>query len=209
MKPLKSKKAMAASIILASVALGGVGFSAWVINASNQTQDLNNVQVGVGEFNDNRFTLSKPNLSDGNVVFDWDGKSGELVGGSGKNTEDLHFTFSTTLTGSVGQLDGINLQLKTNASLSTLLGNEETKATIQSPLEPGAEATEIIPGEAFTNPTGQAVQSDAKFANASGPINGGSKWSYTVTSAGNSSYTIELLLILHGENFLNMPTLLK
>ena len=33
MKPIKSKKAMVASIILASVALGGVGFSAWVINA--------------------------------------------------------------------------------------------------------------------------------------------------------------------------------
>ena len=73
MKPLKSKKAMVASIILASVALGGVGFSAWVINAGNDIEEPKNVSVEVGKSTDNRFTLTPPQLAeDEKVVFDFD-----------------------------------------------------------------------------------------------------------------------------------------
>lgn len=186
MKLIKSKKAMVASIILASVALGGVGFSAWVINASNQTQDLNNVQVGVGEFNDNRFTLDKPTLSEGKVAFDWDGVSGSVVSGSGETTEDLSFTFTTALTGNVSKLEGIYLRLNTNSDLSKLIGSGTT-SIIQSPLTPSDDGngTPIIPGSAFTTSGGSGNSSD-RFTAAEGE-EGEYKWSYSVTYAEETS----------------------
>ena len=187
MKPIKSKKAMVASIILASVALGGVGFSAWVINAADDTKDLSNVQVDVGEFNDNRFTLTAPKLAeDEKVVFDWDGYEGTVVAGSGKDLEDLSFTFTTTLTGNTTELDGIYLRLNTNADLATLIGNGTT-SIIQSPLTPSdtGNGTSVIPGTAFTVSGGSGNSSD-RFTAAEGE-DGDYKWSYSVTYAKETS----------------------
>lgn len=189
MKPIKSKKAMVASIILASVALGGVGFSAWVINASNQTQNLSNVQVDVGDFNDNRFTLSVPTIAEDNnkVVFDCDAYTGanQVVVGSGTNLENLSFTFTTALTGNVSKLEGIFLRLNTNSDLSKLIGSGTT-SIIQSPLTPSDDGngTSIIPGSAFTTSGGSGNSSD-RFTADEG--DGEYKWSYSVTYAKEKS----------------------
>ena len=192
MKPLKSKKAMVASIILASVALGGVGFSAWVINAGNDIEEPRNVSVQLGQVTDNRFTLTEPQLAeDEKVVFDCDDYKGTVVAGSGTKLEDLSFTFSTTLTGKTDQLDGIFLRLNTSDNLSDLTGTGAA-AIIQTPVKPSnsGNGVKIIPKEAITNATGKKVDSTEKFTAASS-AQGGSKWSYTVTKV-DSSYNISV-----------------
>ena len=192
MKPIKSKKAMVASIILASVALGGVGFSAWVINAGNDIEDPSNVSVKLGQVTDNRFTLTEPQLAkDEKVVFDCDDYKGTVVAGSGGKLEDLSFTFSTTLTGNTDQLDGIYLRLNTSDNLSKLTGTGAA-AIIQTPVIPSnsGNGIKIIPKEAFTNATGTKVDSTEKFTAASN-AQGGSKWSYIVKKA-DSSYKIDV-----------------
>ena len=192
MKPLKSKKAMVASIILASVALGGVGFSAWVINAGNDIEEPKNVSVEVGKSTDNRFTLTPPQLAeDEKVVFDCDDYKGTVVAGSGTKLEDLSFTFSTTLTGNIDQLAGIYLRLNESDNLSKLTGTG-VAAIIQTPVIPSntGNGVEIIPKKAFTNATGTKVDSTEKFTAASS-AQGGSKWSYTVTKV-DSSYNISV-----------------
>ena len=93
----KGKAVGLLSLGLASVALGSVGFAAWVVSGTTLPESTN-VSVTVGKVTDNRVTLTAA-VSDGEVNLDADPKyTGGTLGitAATGSTEDLEFSITVT-----------------------------------------------------------------------------------------------------------------
>lgn len=91
------KSTLKGVLLLATISLGTVGFSAWVINGS--TPDNQDITFSVGNVIDKTLTVSiDDSETDGTVAFDSDGTEGNgLITGDGKK-EDLTFKVVYTVT---------------------------------------------------------------------------------------------------------------
>lgn len=103
MKKIKSKKAVIGVVAaLAAVSVSAVGFSSWVIGASQQTDTVSQISVTTAAVTDNRFTLKAAlNSSDPSIRFDANTSdtSGTIKYGSeASGGEDLTFAIDLTLT---------------------------------------------------------------------------------------------------------------
>ena len=99
----KGKAVGLLSLGLASVALGSVGFAAWVVSGTTNPI-TNNVTTTVGEISDQRITMTAT-VNEGAVAFD----SKESAVGpitSTENKEDLIFSIDYTLTAGAGLTSG-------------------------------------------------------------------------------------------------------
>ena len=93
---MKLKKNSLVILGLATVALGTIGFSSWVI-AGNPPQPVNsNVDVTVGDVEDHSIFLEKVDVENNVLKFDADGKavSGGVITASKGSEEDLSCTAS-------------------------------------------------------------------------------------------------------------------
>lgn len=91
------KSTLKGVLLLATISLGTVGFSAWVINGS--TEENQNITFTVGSVIGNNLIISiDDSETDGRVKFDSDGTGGNgLITGDGEN-EDLTFKVVYTVT---------------------------------------------------------------------------------------------------------------
>lgn len=91
------KSTLKGVLLLATISLGTVGFSAWVINGS--TEENQNITFTVGSVIGNNLIISiDDSETDGTVKFDSDGTGGNgLITGDGEN-EDLTFKVVYTVT---------------------------------------------------------------------------------------------------------------
>lgn len=91
------KSTLKGVLLLATISLGTVGFSAWVINGS--TPDNQDITFSVGNVIDKTLTVSiDDSETDGTVAFDSDGTEGNgLITGDGGH-EDLTFEVVYTVT---------------------------------------------------------------------------------------------------------------
>lgn len=91
------KSTLKGVLLLATISLGTVGFSAWVINGS--TKENQNITFTVGSVTGNNLIISiDDSKTDGTVAFDSDGTEGNgLITGDGAK-EDLTFKVVYTVT---------------------------------------------------------------------------------------------------------------
>ena len=91
------KSTLKGVLLLATISLGTVGFSAWVINGS--TEENQNITFTVGSVTGKNLIISiDDSQTDGKVAFDSDGTEGNgLITGDGEN-EDLTFKVVYTVT---------------------------------------------------------------------------------------------------------------
>ena len=95
------KSTLKGVLLLATISLGTVGFSAWVINGS--TKENQNITFTVGSVTGNNLIISiDDSETDGTVAFDSDGTEGNgLITGDG-DKEDLTFKVVYTVTSASG-----------------------------------------------------------------------------------------------------------
>lgn len=100
------KSTLKGVLLLATISLGTVGFSAWVINGS--TEENQNITFTVGSVTGKNLIISiDDSQTDGKVAFDSDGTEGNgLITGDGKY-EDLTFKVVYTVT-SVSGFSAVN-----------------------------------------------------------------------------------------------------
>ena len=91
------KSTLKGVLLLATISLGTVGFSAWVINGS--TEENQNITFTVGSVTGNNLIISIDDAkTDGTIAFDSDGTEGNgLITGDG-DKEDLTFEVVYTVT---------------------------------------------------------------------------------------------------------------
>lgn len=98
MKINKKHLGLKVSLALATLSLGTVGFSAWIINGSNSVGSQ--ITFTVGEVTDNSLTVAITDSSNNSVSFDSNSDtSNGIITGSG-NSEDLTFGVTYTVTSS-------------------------------------------------------------------------------------------------------------
>lgn len=91
------KSTLKGVLLLATISLGTVGFSAWIINGS--TEETQNITFTVGSVTGKNLIISiDDSKTDGTVAFDSDGTEGNgLITGDG-NKQDLTFKVVYTVT---------------------------------------------------------------------------------------------------------------
>lgn len=145
---MKLKKNSLVILGLATVALGTIGFSSWII-AGNPPQPVNsNVDVTIGDVEDHSIFLEKVDVENNVLIFDADGKavSGGVITASKGSTEDLSCTASFIIGGATDDdfkaayADKSVAVTFTSTELSELVSDEYL--AIQSPITIGT-ATKI------------------------------------------------------------------
>ena len=146
---MKLKKNSLVILGLATVALGTIGFSSWII-AGNPPQPVNsNVDVTIGDVEDHSIFLEKVDVENNVLKFDADGKavSGGVITASKGSEEDLSCTASFIIGGATDDdfkaayADKSVAVTFTSTELSKLVSDEYH--AIQSPITIGSTATKI------------------------------------------------------------------
>ena len=167
---MKLKKNSLVILGLATVALGTIGFSSWII-AGNPPQPVNsNVDVTVGDVEDHSIFLELATQTDNALKFDADSDAegkGKVVTATPDSQEDMTFTASFIIGGASQQDFEAAYKSKsvavefTSADLSSLIDSD----CVQSPIDLGkavtiselnttiAATTKKITGGSYTNPS--------------------------------------------------------
>lgn len=138
---MKFKKNSLVILGLATVALGTIGFSSWII-AGNPPQPVNsNVDVTVGDVEDHRIFLELPSQTDNILKFDADsdaeGKGTVVIATPADSQEDMTFTASFIIGGAT-KLDfdaAYNSKSVAVEFTSTDLSSLITSNCVQSPID--------------------------------------------------------------------------
>ena len=149
---------------LSAIALGTVGFSAWIITGGTANGDTGNISVTAGAVDDQRMSLSIKDIDETGIKFEPRESDKGPIYYDGYNKEDLDFNFTITIKNSVANVTSVATYLKkVTISYKNDLSSEfkqlvdENYVTTPIPFEGGCVLNDTEINEALKIESGKVI----------------------------------------------------
>lgn len=157
-KSRKSKIVLFSVLGLATVSLATVGFASWVISEVTPS-DPSNITVSAGSVVDNSLSVS---ISSSELVVRFDNNNAANGFGNNDNkTEDLEFSFTSTITGS-GTISGLKYKFTFDGDFKTELISANYVTSFASADEFTVSTTSEVTGATLQNESTITYDSNSK-----------------------------------------------